>query len=90
MNLRRDVFRPCNILGVIAILLPGFLFMKELAYAGFFFIMSVAVYSHLFVGDETMKLFGPSLLFILTVLTGYYRLENRRIYSLSIAIYEVH
>lgn len=35
---------------------------KEWAYAGFFFAMSGAVFSHLAVGDVLMELFGPTLI----------------------------
>ena len=36
-----------KILGVVAILIPKFPLLKEWAYAGFFFIMSGAIFSHL-------------------------------------------
>ena len=68
-----------KILGVISVLIPGVLLLKEWAYAGFFFVMSGAIYSHLSVGDELIKLFGPSLLVLLTVISWYFRPPNRRI-----------
>src|SRR5690349_15122558 len=40
-----------KILGVIALLIPGYSLLKEWAYAGFFFVMSGAIYSHLATGD---------------------------------------
>ncbi len=67
-----------KILGVIAILIPKFPLLKEWAYAGFFFAMSGAIFSHMIVGDEMMELFGPILLIILTVLSWYFRPENRK------------
>ena|ERR1039458_3522354 len=44
-----------KILGVIAILIPGFKLVKEWAYAGFFFAMSGALISHLACGDYGAK-----------------------------------
>lgn len=62
-----------KILGVIAILIPKFPLLKEWAYAGFFFAMSGAVFSHLAVGDTASTLFGPILLLILTAVSWYFR-----------------
>lgn len=67
-----------KLLGVIAILIPKFGLLKEWAYAGFFFAMSGAVISHLAVGDGVSALFGPSLLIVLTVVSWYFRPENRK------------
>src|ERR1700712_5257871 len=41
-----------KILGVIAILVPGFKLVKEWAYAGLFFTMTGALISHLVMGDS--------------------------------------
>src|ERR1700691_3117640 len=46
-----------KILGVIAILIPRFNLVKEWAYAGFFFVMSGAVFSHIASGDSINKIF---------------------------------
>src|SRR5665811_1780836 len=40
-----------KILGVVAVLIPKFTLLKEWAYAGFFFMMSGAIFSHIAVGD---------------------------------------
>ncbi|HEU5364851.1 MAG TPA: DoxX family protein, partial [Hanamia sp.] len=40
-----------KVLGVIAILIPKFPLLKEWAYAGFFFVMTGAIFSHLVVND---------------------------------------
>ncbi|MGI8951358.1 MAG: DoxX family protein [Chitinophagaceae bacterium] len=45
-----------KILGVIAVLVPKFPLLKEWAYAGFFFIMSGAIFSHIAVGDENCSM----------------------------------
>jgi len=67
-----------KLLGVIAILIPKFGLLKEWAYAGFFFAMSGAVVSHLAIKDEALTLFGPVLLIVLTVVSWYFRPENRK------------
>ncbi|MFD0749868.1 DoxX family protein [Mucilaginibacter calamicampi] len=68
-----------KILGVIAVLMPKFGLVKEWAYAGFFFAMSGAVYSHLATGDKTVSLFGPILLIVLTIVSWYFRPADRRL-----------
>jgi len=67
-----------KLLGVIAILIPKFGLLKEWAYAGFFFAMSGAVVSHLAVKEDASTLFGPILLIVLTVISWYFRPENRK------------
>ena len=71
-----------KVLGVIAILIPKFPLLKEWAYAGFFFSMSAAVFSHIAVGDGAKELFGPVLLLGLTVVSWYYRPVDRKVGSL--------
>jgi uncharacterized membrane protein YphA (DoxX/SURF4 family) len=73
-----------KILGVIAVLIPKFPLVKEWAYAGFFFAMSGAVFSHLAAGDGAKEFFGPVLLLILTVLSWYFRPADRKIISLNL------
>ena len=68
-----------KMLGVIAILIPEFRLLKEWTYAGFFFAMSGAVVSHLIVGNDAKDIFGPMLLLILTVISWYFRPDNRKI-----------
>lgn len=68
-----------KILGVVAILIPKFPLLKEWAYAGFFFIMSGAVFSHLALNDGAKEFFGPTLLLILTVVSWYFRPADRKI-----------
>lgn len=71
-----------KILGVVAILLPGYVLLKEWAYAGFFFLVTGAIFSHIAVGDPLTDLFGPVLLLFLTILSWYMRPPDRRL-SLS-------
>ncbi|MBF4483211.1 DoxX family protein [Flavobacterium sp. CSZ] len=68
-----------KILGVIAVLIPKFTLLKEWAYAGFFFAMSGAIFSHLACGDPLIALFGPTLLLILTIVSWYFRPLERKL-----------
>lgn len=68
-----------KILGVAVILIPKFPLVKEWAYAGFFFAMSGAVFSHLARGSGTAEFFGPVLLLILTAVSWYFRPSDRKV-----------
>src|SRR5580658_2914092 len=69
-----------KILGVIAILIPGFKLLKEWAYAGFFFAMTGALISHLACSDyEIRAILGPLFQAIFVVLSWYFRPESRKI-----------
>ncbi len=72
-----------KILGVVALLTPKFPLLKEWAYAGFFFIMSGAVFSHLASGDPITKFFPSLLLLILIVISWYFRPADRKIVSVN-------
>ncbi|MFC5413055.1 DoxX family protein [Larkinella bovis] len=67
-----------KLLGVIAVLIPKFPLLKEWAYAGFFFSMSGAVFSHVVSGDDAKAVFGPSLLLVLTVISWFFRPADRK------------
>src|SRR5271169_6779917 len=56
-----------KILGVVALLVPKFPLLKEWAYAGFFFAMSGAVYSHIAVADGFTELIPGLIQLIVTV-----------------------
>ncbi|MBP1163809.1 MAG: DoxX family protein [Chryseobacterium culicis] len=68
-----------KILGVIALLIPKRLILKEWAYAGFFFVMSGAVISHLIVGDTVGRTFPAVLLLVLVLISWYFRPADRKI-----------
>lgn len=68
-----------KILGVVAVLIPKFTLLKEWAYAGFFFSMSGAVFSHGAIGDHSVSAYvGPMLLLVLTALSWYFRPAERK------------
>ena len=68
-----------KILGVIAILIPGFRLLKEWAYAGFFFAMSGAFISHLVVGQAFAEAVPSLILMTVTILSWYFRPADRKI-----------
>ena len=68
----------CKLLGVVLLLVPKFPILKEWAYAGFFFMMSGAVVSHIVSGDPVRELFPAMLLLILTMLSWYFRPADRK------------
>ena len=71
-----------KIFGVVAILIPKFPLLKEWAYAGFFFVMSGAIFSHIAVGDPVNEIFPSLLLLVLTVVSWYFRPAERKLCQL--------
>ena len=70
-----------KILGAVAILIPNYPLLKEWAYAGFFFLMTGAILSHLAVRDNAAGYFGPALLLFLTIISWHFRPVVRKIIS---------
>ncbi|MDZ7267596.1 MAG: DoxX family protein [candidate division KSB1 bacterium] len=70
-----------KILGVLALLIPKFPLLKEWAYAGFFFAMSGAAFSHIAMDDPLNEIFPSLLLLLLTVASWYFRPADRKIIS---------
>lgn len=71
-----------KILGVVAILIPRFPVVKEWAYAGFFFSMTGAAFSH--IASGTLNEIYPSLLLlVLTVVSWYFRPAERKVVLLT-------
>ena len=68
-----------KILGAIAVLIPKFPLLKEWAYAGFFFTMTGAIFSHIAIGDTANEILPSLLLLLLTVTSWYFRPANRKI-----------
>jgi len=73
----------CKILGVVALLIPKFPLLKEWAYAGFFFMMSGALFTHIAAGNSMSEIFPSFLLLILTVISWYFRPSDRKIVSVN-------
>ena len=73
-----------KVLGVVALLIPKFPLLKEWAYAGFFFAMSGAVFSHVARGSEAADFFGPVLLLVLTAVSWYFRPAERKLIPINI------
>jgi hypothetical protein len=69
----------CKVIGVVVVLLPKFPLLKEWAYAGFFFSMSGAIFSHMALGHSVNELFPPLLLLVLTAISWYFRPSDRKI-----------
>jgi hypothetical protein len=74
-----------KILGAIAVLVPKFPLLKEWAYAGFFFIMTGAIFSHIAVGSSISEFIPSLLLLILTGASWYFRPLSRRITPVAIS-----
>ncbi len=72
-----------KMLGVVTVLIPKFPLLKEWAYAGFFFAMSGAIFSHIASEDGAKEFFGPLLLLILTSVSWYFRPADRKIVSVN-------
>ncbi len=68
-----------KLLGVVAVLMPKFPLLKEWTYAGFFFAMSGAIYSHIATGHAVTELLPPLLLLVLTSVSWYFRPADRRL-----------
>jgi len=67
-----------KILGVVALLIPKSPVLKEWAYAGFFFVMSGAIFSHLAVGDPLKEIVPSLLLLILCGVSWYFRPADKK------------
>ena len=72
-----------KILGTIAVLIPKFPLLKEWAYAGFFFVMTGAIFSHFAVADPFEEMLPALLLLILTFISWYSRPADRKIVTLG-------
>src|SRR6188508_2596467 len=73
-----------KILGVVALLIPKFPLLKEWAYAGFFFMMSGAIFTHIAAGNSMSEIFPSLLLLILIVISWYFRPSDRKIIPIVI------
>ncbi|GAA4466934.1 DoxX family protein [Nemorincola caseinilytica] len=67
-----------KMLGVIVVLMPRLPLLKEWAYAGFFFTMSGAFFSHLIVGGPASEIFPSVLLMALIATSWYFRPADKK------------
>lgn len=65
-----------KILGVISLLIPGFKLLKEWTYAGYFFLLTGAIFSHLQIHDNVVF---QIILIVMLTLSWYLRPDNRKI-----------
>ena len=72
-----------KILGVVALLIPKFPLLKEWAYAGFFFMMSGAIFTHIAAGNSMSEIFPSLLLLVLIVVSWYFRPSDRKTVSVN-------
>ena len=68
-----------KLLGVVALLAPGYPLIKEWAYAGFCFNLVGAVSTHLFVSDPLGEWLPPLMLLVLGAASYWLRPSDRRI-----------
>ena len=69
-------------LGVVVLLIPKFPLVKEWAYAGMFFLMTGAAFSHIAAGSVN-EIYPSLLLLALTGISWYFRPADRKIVSVT-------
>ena len=67
--------------GAVAITVPGLPRLKEWAYAGFFFDLTAASYSHVAAGDGAIEIVSPLLFLALVMASWALRPASRRLPS---------
>ena|SRR3982750_3307053 len=72
-----------KLLGAVAVLIPKFPLLKEWAYAGFFFTMTGALFSHIASGDPITDMFPCLLLLVLTTISWYFRPADRKLIAVN-------
>lgn len=72
-----------KILGVVAVLIPKFPILKEWAYAGFFFAMTGAMFSHIATGNPINEILPSILLLTLTIVSWYFRPTDRKFTTIN-------
>ncbi len=68
-----------KIFAVIVILIPKYPLLKEWAYAGFFFAMTGAIFSHIATSNPMNEIFPALLLLVLTGVSWYFRPTIRKL-----------
>ena len=73
-----NILGSAYVLGAITIIVPGFLKLKEWAYAGVVFAMTAALLSHIMIGDGFEEAFPAAGILSLNVASYLLRPDNRR------------
>jgi hypothetical protein len=68
-----------KLLGAVAILVPKYPLLKEWAYAGIFFLLTGALFSHIASGNAWDEFIPATFLLILTILSWYLRPADRNL-----------
>lgn len=68
-----------KVAGVVALLIPKTPWLKEWAYAGFFFNLTGASYSHLMVNDPIPQPIIPLVILSFAIISWYLRPASRRL-----------
>jgi hypothetical protein len=68
-----------KLLGAVAILIPKYPLLKEWAYAGTFFLLTGAIFTHIASGTPWYELIPAVFLLALTILSWYFRPASRRL-----------
>ena len=68
-----------KLLSVVALLIPDYALVKEWTYAGIFFLLTGAIFSHLAVRHAAAELFPAAFLLLLTILSWHFRPPTRKI-----------
>lgn len=72
-----------KIAGAITVLVPALTLLKEWAYAGFFFITTGAIISHIAAGNPAAEIFPALLLLALTIISWFTRPASRTIATIN-------
>jgi uncharacterized membrane protein YphA (DoxX/SURF4 family) len=72
-----------KILAAITILIPHYPLLKEWAYAGIFFLLTGALFSHVASGHPWTELIAAITLLALTILSWYFRPAERKLRALA-------
>jgi hypothetical protein len=72
-----------KILAAITILIPNYPLLKEWAYAGIFFLLTGALFSHVASGHPWTELIAAITLLTLTILSWYFRPAERKLRALA-------
>jgi hypothetical protein len=73
-----------KVLGAVALLIPKYPLLKEWAYAGTFFLLTGALFSHIILGHYWTEIIAAVTLLILTGLSWYFRPADRKLAKVGV------